>query len=65
LAAQAIEELGMQVIEEHNPSGQLREVGEDWLGVGGGRPTQRRRRCGGANDAGFSLGIPHGGQLGL
>jgi hypothetical protein len=47
------------VDEVPDDEGELREVAEDRLRIGGGRPMQRRPHGRGANDPGFNLGIPH------
>jgi hypothetical protein len=60
---QAIEESGVQVVEEHNLGVQLGEVTANRLGVRGGRSTRRRPHSG-VNGAEFGSGIPHGGWLG-
>jgi hypothetical protein len=44
--AQAVEELGLWVGEQHNPSAQLGEVAADLLRIGGALSTARRHRGG-------------------
>jgi hypothetical protein len=47
------------VDEVPGDEGELREVAEDRLGIGGGRPMQRQPHSRGANGPGFDSEIPH------